>query len=189
MLEQYAAAKQQQQQAYECCSSHVLLQCRWVLLLLLLLSARVPATAWPRRGPVYLVLSALVQSSDRGHGSSFLRYNRPETYSGSCAEVLLVRSSPARAVRTSNRTARTSVQLLLESSVARGLLDVVAAAAAAAAAECSSALLRTQDVRTRLINQVDNASVGGPSLTTYTNHTRCETPCTAVCPNDAAAVH
>ena len=50
---------------------------------------------------------------------------------------MFVCSSPARAVRSITRTATTDVRLLLESSLARVLLNV----AAAAAAECSCALL------------------------------------------------
>ena len=34
-----------------------------------------------------------------------------------------------------------------------------------------------------------NASAGGPSLTTDTDNTRCETPYTAVCPTEALPVH
>ena len=48
--------------------------------------------------------------------------------------LMLVRSSAARAVRSSTTTAATGVGVLLESSVARVLLSI---AAAAAAAECS----------------------------------------------------
>ena len=67
---------------------------------------------------------------------------------------MLVRSSPSRAVRSSKRTATAGVRLLLESSVARVLLNV-----AAAAAECSCALLGHN-------HHLANASAGGPSLTT-----------------------
>ena len=49
--------------------------------------------------------------------------------------LMLVRPSATRAVRSSTTTAATSVQVLLESSVARVLPSI--AAAAAAAAECS----------------------------------------------------
>ena len=113
MLGQYAAVKQQQQQAYECCSSRVLLECR--LVLLLLLNARVPVTAWPRRAGVCLVLVALEQSSDRGPGSFFLCAipGRLENLL-----IMLVRSSAAREVRSSTRTAATdeccSNRVLLE---------------------------------------------------------------------------
>ena len=45
---------------------------------------------------------------------------------------MLVRPNPARAVRSSTRTATAGVRVLLESSVAQVLLNVAAAAAAAA---------------------------------------------------------
>ena len=90
---------------------------------LLLLTARVPVTAWPRRACVCLVLVALEQSNDRGPGSFFLRCNRLENL------LMLVRSSAARAVRSSTRTATTGVRVLLESIVARVLLSVAASAA------------------------------------------------------------
>ena len=50
--------------------------------------------------------------------------------------LMLVRSSAARAVRRSTRTATTGVRVLLEQSVARVLLSV-----AAAAADCSCSWL------------------------------------------------
>ena len=49
---------------------------------------------------------------------------------------MLVRSSPARAVRSSTRTATTGVRVLLESSVARVLLSVAAAAECLCARDC-----------------------------------------------------
>ena len=54
---------------------------------------------------------------------------------------MLVRSSAARAVRSSTRAATTGVRVLLESSCSSAALSVVvvAAAAAAASAECSCA--------------------------------------------------
>ena len=102
------------------CSS----QCRWVLLLrllrrLLLLSARVLVTAWPCRARVCLVLVLLEQSNDRGLGSHFFRCNSIENL------LRLVRSSAARAVRSSTKAATTGVRVLLELSVARVLLQLL----------------------------------------------------------------
>ena len=94
----------------------------------MLLSARVPVTAWLRRARVCLVLVALEQSSDRRSVHSCLRCN------GFGNLIVLVRSSAVRVVvRSSTRTATTGVRSLLESSVARVLLGIVAAAAAAVA--------------------------------------------------------
>ena len=73
------------------------------------------------------MLDALEQSSDCGLEPLFMRRYRLGNL------LMLVRSSAARAVSISTRTATTGVRVLLESSVDRVQLGV----AAAAAAECS----------------------------------------------------
>ena len=65
--------------------------------MLLLLGARVPMTAWPRRARVCLVLVVLEQSSDRGPMFFFFLCNRLGNL------LMLVRSSAARAVRSSTQ--------------------------------------------------------------------------------------
>ena len=50
--------------------------------------------------------------------------------------LMLVRSSAARAVRSSTRTATTGVRVLLETSVARALLSVAAADECSCARDC-----------------------------------------------------
>ena len=76
-------------------------------MLLLVLSARVPVTAWPRRARVCLMLVALEPSSDRG--PLFIFWGAIIGHAWNPDLLMLMRSSPARAVRSCTRTATTGV--------------------------------------------------------------------------------
>ena len=83
---------------------------------------------------------------------------------------MLVRSRPARAVRRSTKRPTTGLRVLLESSVARVLLNVVAAAAAAAAMLLSALLGHKTREHAVSTTSPTRRPVIRPSLPTHTIH-------------------